>query len=189
MLEELQDIFKSIESQIERKLYFLGWLNCQLAALNVNRFPVLVGGSVVELYTAGNYASKDIDLCYSSTLLDSVLLPLGFYKDGRYWVHEELDILLECPGSNYNNRILEIELKNGYHVYVSSIEDIIIDRLCAFVFCNSPSDGEWAQVMLATDAIDIDWEYLERRANEEGVAKCLTQMKNVNLLENHNKQP
>jgi len=42
MLEELQDILKSAGSQIERKLYFLGWPNCQLADLNVNKFPVLI---------------------------------------------------------------------------------------------------------------------------------------------------
>ena len=184
MLKELEGILKSVENPIERKLHFLGWLNCQLAALNVNDFPVLVGGSAVELYTAGNYASQDIDLCYSSTLLDSVLMPSGFYREGRYWVHEELDILLECLGTTYSNRVFDIELKNGYHVYVSSIEDMIIDRLCAFIFWDSPSDGEWARVMLASDTvgINIDWEYLEKRAKEEDVAKCLAQMiKNVNI--------
>jgi len=87
---------------------------------------------------------------------------------------------LECPGANYSNRVFSIELKNGDNVYVSSIEDMIIDRLCAYVFRNSPSDGEWAKVMLASDTIDltIDWEYLEKRAIEENVAECFTQMKN-----------
>ena len=178
-IDELKNILEPVESPIERKLYFLGWLNRQLAALNVNDFPVLVGGSAVALYTAGNYSTLDIDLCYSSPRLDSILLPVGFYKEGRYWVHEELDILLECPSSNYSNRIFAFELNNGDHVYVSSIEDMIIDRLCAFAFWNSPSDGEWAQIMLSSQTKEgaIDWQYLEKRAKEENIAEYLAQIK------------
>ena len=80
MLEELQDILKSVENPIERKLFFLGWLNRQLKAFNVKDFPVLAGGSAVSLYTAGNYSSVDIDLCYSSAHFDSILLPIVFFK-------------------------------------------------------------------------------------------------------------
>ncbi|MCL2011093.1 MAG: hypothetical protein FWG71_11205, partial [Synergistaceae bacterium] len=151
MSEELRDVLRSAGTSIERKIYFLGWLNRKLAALNVNDFPVLVGGSAVAFYTAGNYATQDIDLCYSSPRLDSVLLPAGFHKDGRYWIHEELDILVECPGSERPKRVLDVELKNGDHVYVSSIEDMIVDRLCAFVFWVSPSYGEWVRLMLESD--------------------------------------
>ena len=177
-MEELQDILEPIRNPIERKLHFLGWLNSRLAALGVDDFPVLVGGSAVELYTGGNYASIDIDLCYSSALLDSVLLSSGFYRDGRYWIMEELDIVLECPGANYNNRVMDIKLKNGHFVRISSIEDMIIDRLCAFVFWNSSSDGEWARVMLASDTEEmaIDWDYLKKRADEEDVAMALARM-------------
>ena len=179
MLGELRDVLRSARASIERKICFLGWLNRRLAALNVNDFPVLVGGSAVAFYTAGNYATQDIDLCYSSPRLDSVLLPAGFRKDGRYWIHEELDILLECPGSKRPERVLDVELKNGDHVYVSSIEDMIVDRLCACVFWDSPSDGEWARLMLESDTegFAIDWEYLEKRADEESVAELLRQMR------------
>ena len=179
MSEELRDVLRSAGTSIERKIYFLGWLNRRLAALSVNDFPVLVGGSAVAFYTAGNYATQDIDLCYSSPRLDSVLLPAGFRKDGRYWIHEELDILLECPGSERPGRVLEVELKNGDNVYVSSIEDMIIDRLCAFAFWDSPSDGEWARLMLESDTeeLDIDWEYLEKRADEESVTEYLRRMR------------
>ena len=175
MPEELRNALRLAGTSIERKIYFLGWLNRRLAASNARDFPVLVGGSAVAFYTTGNYATQDIDLCYSSSRIDSVLLPAGFRKDGRYWVHEELDILLECPGSEPPERVLRMELKNGDHVYISSIEDMIIDRLCAFAFWDSPSDGEWARVMLEseTEEILIDWEYLEKRAGEEQVTEHL----------------
>jgi hypothetical protein len=154
-------------------------LNRKLGELDVTDFPVLVGGSAVAFYTAGNYATQDIDLCYSSPKLDSVLPPAGFRKDGRYWVNEELDLLAECPGSNRPERVFDVELKNGDHVYISSIEDMIADRLCAFVFWDSPSDGEWAKLMLEsdTDEFTIDWEYLEKRALEEGVNDALRKLK------------
>ena len=178
MSEELRDVLRFTRSSIERKIYFLGWLNRRLAALNVNNFPVLVGGSAVAFYTAGNYATQDIDLCYSSTHLDSVLLLAGFRKDGRYWIHEELDIIVECPGSERPWRIFDVELKSGDHVYVSSIEDMIVDRLCAYAFWDSPSEWEWARLMLESDTEEfaIDWEYLEKRAGEESVAEHLRQM-------------
>jgi hypothetical protein len=108
-----------------------------------------------------------------------VLIPNGFYKDGRYWINEEQDILLECPGSVRPERIFDVQLKNGDHVFISSIEDMIIDRLCAFAFWNSPSDGEWAKYLLEseTEEFAIDWEYLKKRANEERVTEHLRQMK------------
>ena len=175
----LRDTLKLAGTSIERRIYFLGWLNRKLKEMDVNNFPVLVGGSVVSYYTAGNYATQDIDLCYSSDRLDSALLPAGFRKDGRYWVHKELDILVECPGSAPPERIIEVELKNGDYVYISSIEDIIIDRLCAFAFWKSSADGEWAGLMLEsdTDEFPIDWQYLEKRAEEEGVADQLKKLR------------
>ena len=179
--EGLRDSLQFARTSIERKIYFLGWLNRRLAAFNVGNFPVLVGGSAVAFYTAGNYATQDIDLCYSSAHLDSALLPAGFRKDGRYWIHEELDILLECPGSVQPERVLNVELKNGDHVYVSSIEDMIVDRLCAFAFWDSTSDGQWARLMMesGTEDFGIDWEYLEKRAYQEDVAEHLRWMRGV----------
>ena len=173
----MQDV-KSSTTSIEHKLYFLGWLNRKLKALGVNSYPVLVGGSAVSFYTLGNYASQDIDLCYSSAHLDSVLLQEGFHRDGRYWIHEDLGIIVECPGSVRPKRVISVELKNGYNVYVSSIEDMIVDRLCAYAFWNSHSDGEWAQIMIKSNSDEflIDWEYLEKRALEEGVLEHLQRM-------------
>jgi hypothetical protein len=177
-MEELRDVLRFTRTSIERKLYFLGWLNRKLGELGVTDFPVLVGGSAVAFYTAGNYATQDIDLCYSSPKLDSVLPQAGFRKDGRYWVNEELDLLAECPGSNRPERVFDVKLKNGDHVYISSIEDMIVDRLCAFVFWDSPSDGEWAKLMLEadTDEFAIDREYLEKRALEESVDEALRKL-------------
>ena len=171
----LADTLKNASSDIERKLYFLGWLNERLAELGSREFPVLVGGSAVAFYTAGNYATQDIDIVYGVTKrLNDILLLEGFIKDGRYWVNEELDLLVECPGTNPPQMVTCVRLDN-LTVYVSSIEDMIIDRLCAEVFWGSASDGEWARTLLASD--DIDWVYLEKRAVEEDVIARLGEIK------------
>ena len=168
---DLADILRRANSQIERKLYFLGWLNKKLEATGAKDFPVLVGGSAVALYTAGNYATQDIDLTYGLIeRIGNILLPEGFCKSGRYWVSEELDLLVECPGSTYPERITRVTLDDMV-VYVSSVEDMIVNRLCAAVFWNSSSDEEWACILLETN--EIDWGYLRKRANEEDVTQRL----------------
>jgi hypothetical protein len=178
-MTDLIEVLRNAGSSIERKLFFLGWLNRKLEELRVNDFPVLVGGSAVSFYTGGNYATQDIDLTYSSPRLEEVLLPAGFHRDGRYWVHEELDLLVECPGSDRPERTLDLELQNGDHVYISSVEDMIVDRLCAFAFWDSPSDAQWARLMLETsaEALPLDWKYLEKRAQAEDVMEQLRQIK------------
>lgn len=173
MNEELRNALDGVESPVRRKLLFLGWLNEQIARKGYSSFPILVGGSAVAFYTGGNYATQDIDLVYSSAIVDEVLLPAGFKKEGRYWFDESIGILVECPGSTYLGKVAKVRVRS-YEVYVSSIEDMIVDRLCAFVFWESRTDGEWARLMLASD--DIDRTYLSARAKEEGVDGALFQL-------------
>ena len=171
---ELADVLRRAGSQIERKLYFLGWLNKKLEETGAKDFPVLVGGSAVALYTAGNYATQDIDLTYGLIgRISEILLPEGFYRNGRYWVNDELDLLIECPGSTYPERVTRVEL-GELVVYVSSVEDMIVDRLCAAVFWNSKSDEAWAGTLLETN--EIDWDYLRKRADEEDVTGRLEEI-------------
>ena len=174
-MDELKSILSSAKSTIERKIFFLGWLNRQLIERGVNFLPILVGGTAVAFYTSGNYATQDIDLVYSVPRLDEVLLSIGFFKEGRYWVNEELDLLLECSGSEFLGRVTEVKLENGDCVFVSSIEDMIIDRLNAHVLCKSAKDAQWARLMLESENEEIllDWNYLRERAEAEEVVSAL----------------
>lgn len=98
---------------------------------------VIVGGLSVEYYTAGQYATADIDLVLSSRdILDSILKNLAFAKEGRHWFREDLDLAVENPSSYFTgdhkrNRIILTE--SGYEVQVTSPEDIFSDRLKAVV--------------------------------------------------------
>jgi len=177
--DELRQLLNENKDKTVQKLAFLGWLNRQLEARQIEHLPVLVGGTAVSFYTAGNYATQDIDLCYDSIYLLPVLIENGFKKKDRFWINEELNIILECPGSETPKKINCIELPNGDRVFISSLEDIIIDRLCGFKFWEYKLDGEWAKIMLSSNShqFPIDFQYLEQRAISEDVLDALNQLK------------
>lgn len=177
-MNDIQFKLKKIADEknaVRKKLRFVALLG-QLLGERGQLLPVLVGGSAVEVYTAGNYGSKDIDLVYDdSKALDEILLPLGFRRDGRYWYNDEIDIVVECPGSEPPVRIQKVRLDDADEVFVISLEEIIVDRLCAFKFWRSKKDGEWAKVLLSNG---VDFEFLKQRAADEDVLDVLEVMLN-----------
>ena len=67
-----------------RRLIALGLLTRQLSAHDIE--PILVGGGALEFYTAGGYATKDMDLALpAAPEVDAAFAVLGFAKEGRYW--------------------------------------------------------------------------------------------------------
>ena len=47
-----------------------------------------MGGAALEFYTAGGYATGDVDLALPSGAdVDAAFAELGFRKEGRFWVH------------------------------------------------------------------------------------------------------
>ena len=168
-INELMDILSEARSPVERKLLFLGWLNRRLGERGAQRFPILVGGSAVAFYTGGNYSTVDIDLVYDAgDAFNEILVSVGFERRGRYWEQDELDLQVECPGAEAEapGRVDRVVLKNGDVVYISSIEEVIIDRLLACDAWRSQSDCEWTRTLLASEG--YDWEYVKARAEEEG---------------------
>lgn len=159
--------------KLTRNLLFVGLLTREVAQEGIR--PVIVGGQAVEFYTAGGYATRDIDLVARDTVgIGRVLERWGFRKTGRYWTREDLGLAVEVPGSvlaGDEGRVTEVEIK-GLKVYLIGIEDIIIDRLNAFVHWNSRDDGDWAREMSLLNKGDIAWEYLEKRADAEGVLEA-----------------
>ena len=126
-----------------RRLIALGVLTEQLSAHGIE--PILVGGGALEFYTAGGYATKDVDLALPvAPEVDAAFASLGFEKEGRYWYHPEYDLLFEAPapaglpGEDAPRTEVEID---GLRVVIIGIEDLLIDRLRAWVHWNSDEDG------------------------------------------------
>jgi hypothetical protein len=103
---------------------------------------------------------------------------LGFVKRGRYWVREDIDIVVEAPSSSLSEgmaRVIEVHVDDKM-VYVLGIEDLIIDRLNAYVHWKSIEDGRWASRLIALGQEDLDWEYLTQRAKQEKVSAALNDL-------------
>ncbi len=166
----------SIAEPFKRRLYVLGVITRALEPAGV--VPILVGGCAVEFYTLGGYATQDIDVVVSGRdEFGSVLRSLGFSRGAgqRHWYSERLDVAIEAPDSvlaGSRERVAVVEV-DGYDVHVMGLEDIILDRLRAFAFWKSSADGEWAGRMIALHRSEIEWAYLKKQAELEGLADAL----------------
>lgn len=169
---------KKITVPFERRLYFVGILTRLLSQKNIR--PILVGGNAVEFYTLGGYATGDVDIVVSDhDAFNKTLRAIGFKKTGRHWYSKELDLAVESPASRLAgdfDRLTEVTIK-GLKAYVIGIEDIIIDRLNAFVHWKSLDDARWAKEMIVLKMKDIDWKYLEGQAKKEGTLSALKKIK------------
>lgn len=151
-----------------RRLLALGFLTQQLSAHGIE--PILVGGGALEFYTAGGYATKDMDLALpAAPEVDDAFAALGFVKEGRYWYHADLDLLFEAPapaglpGEDAPRTKVEID---GLRVVIIGIEDLLIDRLRAWVHWNSAEDGRWTRRLALLYPDRIDWDYVRERTSK-----------------------
>ena len=150
-----------------RHLIALGLLTRRLSAHGIE--PILVGGGALEFYTAGGYATKDMDLALPAAVeVDDAFAEFGFEKEGRYWYHGELDLLFEAPapaglpGEDAPRTEIEID---GLRVVIIGIEDLLIDRLRAWVHWKSDEDGRWTRRLALLYPDRIDWEYVRERTS------------------------
>ena len=151
-----------------RRLLALGLLTRLLAPHGIE--PVLVGGGALEFYTAGGYATKDMDLALpAAPEVDAAFAALGFDKEGRYWVNADLDLLFEAPAPaglpGEDAPRTEVEI-GGLRVVIIGIEDLLIDRLRAWVHWKSDEDGRWTRRLALLYPDRIDWRYVRKRTGD-----------------------
>ena len=147
----------------------------ELAKLGATAY--LVGGEAVEIYTAGQFSTGDIDVTTSNREATIKLLrSMGFTRTGMIWLKTDLGIAVQIvasyPSSIEKARTISID---GYKVSVVGVEDLIVDRLVAAKYwrSNPKLDVEQATVLLNEFNSGLDQEYLERRASEEKVGDYL----------------
>lgn len=173
----LEALLAPLADPLARRLAFVGLLSFACEGLGWPA-PVVVGGNAVEFYTAGDYATADIDLAGASEPVALVLGEWGFEREGRHFYDQELNLVLEVPGG----RLAPEQLAHaaavriaGVTAYVLGVEDLIVDRLAACVFWKDEESCVWARVML-TGEYDIDRQYLEERAAAEDVVDMLREL-------------
>lgn len=140
--------------------------------------PVLVGGAAVELYSGGAYTTGDLD--FVGGVPESVgrsLALAGFRREGRHWIHGAGQLFVEFPGSaiegHERTAVLEV---GGVSVLTLSPEDVIVDRLAAWQFWRSTTDGASAFLVWKAQAVRLDYERLAALAERRGVSKALERL-------------
>lgn len=179
-LEELRnrlDRAAGIADPLDRRLWVLGVIS-ELTARKSWR-PILVGGCAVEFYTSGGYSTIDVDVITDSDLnYAEAMRQLGFEKLGRFWLRDDLGIAIEShsgPLAGDRDHITEVQVED-MTVHVIGVEDLIVDRLTAFVHWASQEDGRWARRLLREHGGSIDWDYPRKRADEEKVGQALSDL-------------
>lgn len=162
---------------MDKTMYFSAVMAKELEPHGIK--PILVGGGALEFYTQGSYMTLDIDLVVAGRdHAKEVLEKMGFSRmpGQRSWFSEELDLSVEMPDydlAGSMERVISVEMEDGLTAYVIGVEDLIIDRLNAYKYWKSLSDGEWAAAALLIHLDELDMEYLKARAKEDGITDAL----------------
>lgn len=166
-IRSLEDNLAGISSPLQRQLKTLALISRRLKERG-KALPVLIGGCALAYYSREVYFTSDIDLAFSDReALDEVLKELGFAPDGRYWVHHELNLLVEAPAGTLVEEQAPreiVELADGLECCIIGIEDLLIDRMNACVHWKSTQECEMVELLVSMWIKDIDWEYLFERA-------------------------
>ena len=104
--------------------------------------------------------------------LIQIMEKLGFEKLGKDFINKQLHIYIEFPGRGLKPSEQSILLKvKNRNIQIISIEDLIIDRLCAFKFWKTEIEGVNALLLMENN--EVDETRLFQRAQEEQVADAL----------------
>lgn len=161
-----------------RRMLALGIVSDRLREIGLE--PVLVGGGALEFYTAGGYTTGDVDLALPHGRdVDESFADLGFQKDGRFWIREDLDLYFEAPapyslpGETAPRTRVEIE---GLQIVVLGVDDLLMDRLRAWVHWKSGEDERWAKHLAALYAERLDWAYLKSKVQNSEEEAALSNL-------------
>ncbi len=152
----------------ERHLEIAAILTIALKSVGV--YPVVVGGAAVEFYTAGEYATGDLDLIAAEGReLAVVMTALGFEKRGKSWTHEQRSIFVEFPSPTLRSNEDWIVVRvGGVDVRVVSPEDLVVERLRSFKYWNATVDAVNALVLMGA-APGFDPRRAATKASKEDV--------------------
>lgn len=165
--DEIITLIKKTESPLKRQLTTVALIS-HLLRKKGKEIPIIIGGLALSYYTREVYFSADIDLAYSDKKsLGEVLKEIDFKKKGKYWVNENLKIAVDIPVKEMVGEeapVEMVELGPDLQCKIIGIEDLIIDRMCTCKHLNSETDCEMSELLIMRYFDEVDWEYLEIKA-------------------------
>lgn len=133
--------------------------------------PILVGGGAEAYWMSEDYRPTDVDICPRPGRKDlATLRALGFKREGRHWVREDLVYGVEFPGSGADiRRTEEVDLGDAIAVVISR-EDLYLDRLRQATMTGETTHQHFidAVAVLLAQWEAIDWRYVDARIDEIG---------------------
>lgn len=153
---------------------------------------VVVGGSAIEFFTEGAYASGDLDMCYTSSanlpirerqevmgLLDAKGGPRSWQVAGMYF-----DLL--GPAESFaRTPYRRVQAPYG-DVLIMKPEDLLVERVLVSVY---PGENKAARecakkfiAMILADVVPVDWNEVRRLANlreYRNLSECKTLVQEV----------
>ena len=168
-IDKIRKQIKTSPSQLKKQLLTV-CLATRMLEEKGYASPVVIGGCALAYYSREVYFTADIDLaCSDTSALSEVLQQIGFKKEGRLWISEELSLAVEAPASGLageDSQMETVEFDEGLHCKIIGVEDLIIDRLNACKHWKSSIDCEMAGLLLEKYKERIDWAYIEKKAAE-----------------------
>ena len=137
---------------------------------------ILSGGSCVSIYSYDKYVSMDLDMIHASLLapkrniIREALQELGFYEEGRYFIHPESEIFVRFPpgppsiGEEPVREIDERRESTGILRLLSPTE-CVKDRLASYFYFHDEQCLQ--QAILVTQENRIDLDEVERWSRNE----------------------
>ncbi|MEM4554179.1 MAG: hypothetical protein QXI86_08150 [Ignisphaera sp.] len=175
-----------IADEGKRYLYFLAWLNRELAVRNLGRI-ILTGGFAVEIYTGRVYRTMDVDIIVEGVGAKEVVeLFLKMFSEniGRGYLprYEILQLKsIDIVSTVYTKPVqpTKIEIDEHYTIYVEPVEELIVTYLAGWKFWSATEDRDKALWLYMVWRDRVDLGYLEKRAREENVYDYLKELEEI----------
>jgi len=178
-LQKLIDTAIATKDKLERQIYAAAVISSAFEKKGIQ--TVLVGGAVVEYYTAGGYTTADIDMILpplEKEEIETVMKELGFerFEDYRHWLHPDIPVPVEFPpgplqvGHLLIHEVNEIEVEK-IKLKILKVEDILLDRLIMAQEWKDLQAQIQAEMLMYAHYTELDWPYVHQKSSRLGILR------------------
>jgi len=175
----LIDTATATKDKLEKQMYVAAAISSAFEKKGIQ--AVLVGGAVVEYYTAGGYTTADIDMILpplEKQEIETVMKELGFerFEDYRHWLHPHIPVPVEFPPGPLQVGHLPIQEVNEIEVEkiklkILKVEDILLDRMIMAQEWKDLQAKIQAEMLMYAHYTEIDWSYVHQKSSQLGILK------------------